>query len=112
MKKYCTMALSLALCGALFMGCGCSNSTANTTTPATVIPTIRETTAPSTAPTTQATTMPATEEATNPTDMYGDTSETAGENGVVEDTPSTGTQDGAAEKSRRANPMHPMNPMG
>lgn len=108
MKKYCTLALALTICGALLMGCGCSNSAANTTPPTTVMPTIRETVAPTTAPTTQATTMPATEAATNPTDMYGDISETAGENGVVEDTPSTESTNDATTKSRSGYPMNPL----
>jgi len=106
MKKYCTLAIALSLCGMMLVGCGCSNSAVNTTTPVTVMPTIRETTAPTTASTTEPTTMPDTQPATNPTDMYGETSETAGENGVVEDTPSTD------EMTRNGNPMNPMNPMG
>ena len=124
MKKYLAFAFALSICGTLLMGCGCSNSAANTTTPTTIMPPTRETAAPTTVPTTMPTTAPATE-ATNPTDMYGDTSETAGENGIVEDTPSTqsgesggesgggsiGGNSGESTEGRSRN-RTPMNPMG
>ena len=110
MKKYCILALALALCGAFLVGCGCSNSAANTTVPTTIALPTRETTAPTTAATTEATTMPTTEAATNPTDINGDISETAGENGIVEDSTDNATGgEGMTGKSRSG---HTMNPLG
>lgn len=69
MKKYTILALTLALCGALLVGCGCTNTDVKDTS----APTSRPTTAPTTMPTTAPTTMPSTA----PTSETG-----AGENGA------------------------------
>lgn len=61
MKKFILLALALAACCAVLVGCGCMNTDADVTT----LPTNGETstppTRPSTVPTTEATTMPQTE---------------------------------------------------
>lgn len=105
MKKYTLLALTLALCGAMLVGCGCMNSKPQVTTvPTTMPPTI----APTTAATTEATTVPTTMPETEPTAMDGSTNETAGENGIVDTEPSgTAGQEGNAKtrSSRRIPPM-------
>lgn len=110
MKKYSILALALALCGALLVGCGCSmGGNVDTTTVPSSTPAARETTAATTAPTTAATTAPTTQATTNPTDAFGDTSETAGENGVVAPD-STDTTEGTNNERTRSNHRTP--PMG
>lgn len=98
MKKYTFLALTLVLCGAMLVGCGCMNSNAEMTT----APTTKPTTVPTTAATTEATSAPTTMPETESTALDGETHETAGQDGIVDTEPSgTGTagQDGNA-KSR------------
>lgn len=107
MRKYTILALALALCGAMLVGCGCMNSGAEMTTAPTTAST---TTAPTTsAPTTQATTMPTTMPETESTAMDGNTHETAGEDGIVDTEPSE-TGGGAGNAKSRS--THRMPPMG
>ena len=70
MKKYTILALALALCGVLLVGCGCTNNvdpTVGTTMLPTNQPTTQPTTRPATEPTTRPTTAPETGEATDAT---------------------------------------------
>ncbi len=99
MKKYTILALALALCGSLLVGCGCSNSGSDMTT-------VPPTKAPTTAPTTAATTAPTTMPQTEPTAMDGNTNETAGDNGLVTTDPSetTGIGDNARSRSNQQIP--------
>lgn len=105
MKKYTILALTLALCGAMLVGCGCMNNDAEVTTvPTTTAPATVPTTAATTVPTTVPTTMPETE----PTAMDGSTNETAGEDGIVDTDPTsdTGVEGNAKTRSnRRVPPM-------
>ena len=74
MKKYAVLAMALALCCVLLVGCGCTNNvdpTVATTTLPTNQPITQPTTRPATEPTTRPTTAPETGEAT---DATGDTS--------------------------------------
>ncbi len=67
MKKIISLALSLVLTGALFAGCGCTNTGKNETTTPTGAPTSAPTTLPTTMPTTAPTTQntqPSMEEST------------------------------------------------
>lgn len=107
MKKYTTLALALALCCSMLVGCGCMNSNAEVTVPTTVAPTAAPTTVPTEAPTTR----PATEATVQPTDITGGTSETAGEDGMVDTAPAdtAGGADAAnGAKNRSGRNMIPM----
>ena len=65
MKKYCILVLALVLTAALFVGCGCTNTT-----------TMETTSTPTSMPTTHATTEPTTEMTTTPTTTATQPSET------------------------------------
>ena len=65
MRKFTVLALTMALCASLLVGCGCSSNmgvTTNPTTAPTAAPTTVPTTVPPTteAPTTEVTTLPTT----------------------------------------------------
>jgi len=114
MKKYMILALSLILSCAMLVGCGCMSNEAEVTTRPTVTPTARPTTAPTTQATTESTQAPstapsseATTDATNSTAMNGETSETAGENGIVDTEPTDKGSDSNG-KSRSGMNMPPM----
>lgn len=105
MKKYTILTLSLILCGALLVGCGCSGNV-NTTTNPTTAPTSKPTTAPTTemttTPTTQATTLPT--ESTNTAEPGESTTDHT--SGIL---PGEGT---TAADNTRGRTRHPGNPMG
>ena len=95
MKRYTILALVMALCASLLVGCGCSGNVAVTTTPTTA-PTTEATTVPTTeAPTTEATTAPSTEPATKPT-AAPDTSPTDTTGHMHDGNGMIGGDDGAA----------------
>lgn len=100
MKKYSVLVLVLVLTAALFVGCGCTNTTKMETTPA-----------PSTVPTTHATTQPTTEMTemtTMPTTTASEPSETIDNgNGPLPDTTTAtdSTLAGDAARSRQRMPI-------
>ena len=90
MKRYTILALVMALCASLLVGCGCSGNVAVTTAP-TAAPmteaTTEATTVPTTeAPTTEVTTAPTTEPSTAPSSAPDPTQETGG---IMDDLPGT-----------------------
>lgn len=106
MKKYTILALTLALCGALLVGCGCMNNNVETTTVPTSMPETRPTTAPTTVPTTAATTAPTTEAPTDSgilPDM--DATGNATDNTDVAPNGTTEETGGERSRSRRIPPM-------
>ena len=87
MKRYTTLALVMALCASLLVGCGCSGNVEVTTTPTSAL-TTEVTTVPTTeAPTTEATMAPTTEPVTRPT-TAPETGPT-GNSGIMDDLPGT-----------------------
>ena len=65
MKKFALLTLTLSLCAAMLVGCGCMNTQADVTTLPTNGETSSPTTRPTTAPTTAPTTMPTTQAPTD-----------------------------------------------